>query len=194
MEPLKVSPDSRTDPLREVRRPPPAWPTRELRAEAVARVAAYFRGLGTDAETASGRAESIVASMAARPGGSSPADLLPAALEEARRAVELWLDGLLLAVAPVMASVEARAVVASRVRCELRRFPRAFLAMEDPPGPFLAALGSFDPAVVPPRKPTVMPAQPLGQLPLVLSFDFWRGLGRRLRAAARQFLITLAGG
>jgi hypothetical protein len=38
-----------------------------------------------------------------------------------------------------------------------------------------------------------MPAQPLGDLPIVLSLSFWQGLARRINSAARQVLITLTG-
>ena len=166
------------------------------RTEVLDRVGAYFLGLGADEEVARQRAEAVVAATE-REGAlqeASDAALLAAALSAARQAFERWLEALLAAAGRPAGGPAERSLIALRIRPAIRRLPRALLDRDEPPPELLDALRSFDPAVVPPRNPKDMPAQPLGDLPGLLSLGPWKGLARRVRSAARQVLIALTGG
>jgi hypothetical protein len=166
------------------------------RIQVAEKVGAYFLGLGADEDVARERAEALVFAVE-RDGllqEAPDAELLAAALAAARQAFEGWLEVLLAAVGRPSGGPAEHTLVALRIRPALQRLPRAFLDRDEPPAELIDALRSFDPAVVPPRNPKDMPAQPIGDLPDILLLGFWRGLARRVRSVARQVLITLTGG
>ncbi len=149
--------------------------------EAVVRLSAYLGCLGLPVDCAEQHARTLIQRCVAQR-GAADCDLIAATLPDLVSRFDAWLERLC-----EKAEGDSRCrpgLVAWSLALLLRGDPQAFLRQEDLPETFRLALSAAVQPAVPEPAPAPMPAQPLGQLPLVLRGGFWRGVAEELGGVA----------
>ncbi len=165
------------------------------------RLGLYFRSLGLRDESAIRQAVlQIRARLAQNPPADATVDFVRAGMTEATSAVESWIEQLRAACAtrPGGAgdapdrSLPEFGVLMWRLRALLNVHPELLFSLNGGTEALQVAVRLAEPPILPPESHVDMPAQPLGDVPEILSPTFWkrlRGRWSRVRASLAQ-LIT----
>ena len=139
---------------------------------------------------ATGRADDLQAPS------SSRGDLAEAALADAMRDMDRWLDHLALLVSPVPTEAAARrGLLAMALPTVIDRYPQALLQYESLPASFVQQLREAARPVVPvATQLRRMQGPPLGELPPLLQPRHWRRFFGGLATALRETLACKGDG
>lgn len=164
------------------------------RAEATARVAAYFRSLGVrDALRITTAADDVINQVAQDHPTAHGRDLAAAAMDEARKAVRGWLIRLVEAGLLPEPTPRTSGLIVWRLRPALHRYPEAFLQHEGLPAGFIAAVQPPTPEILPQTLPGQMDSQPIEFRAVRLPRRFFHPI-RALNDLTHDLVLSVVGG
>lgn len=156
-----------TSPAGEVAVAPAPSPERPVatfadREEARRRVAAYFRSLGVrDEARIAAAADAMLARAAAAQPNAHGGQVTFAAMDEARKAVRVWLVKLVEKGLLPEPSTMTTGLIMWRLRPALQKHPEAFLRHDNLPAEFIAEVRGATPSILPKAVPGQMESQPI---------------------------------